>query len=332
MILVVVLEFQKMSITLKFLSEKTGYSMITISRAINHPHLVQEKSREKILDAIEKYEYSPNNVAKALVYKRTNIIHIYIPEDLSPTNQFVMQVNAGIGSYLGDKGYSILISNKWYRNQSVDGLILMGLSIRDESHLRKLSNEKPLVLFGHDDYVTSVDVDNVMGVEIATDHAVGCGYKNIGFIGIKQNKKFTKDRYMGYQKSLSKHQIEENSQHVIFVDNNSDAGYQAALSLLASNKEIDCIVCSSDDLATGVIQAAKEMNRKIPESLGVIGYDGLGTELITHPKLTTVHQPIYEVGLELAKLVINKIEKNIEKPIIKYLKPSLIIGQTTTNK
>jgi LacI family transcriptional regulator len=321
-----------MNVTLKFLSEKTGYSMITISRVINHPHLVQRNSREKILSAIEKYQYSPNNVAKALVYNKTNIIHVYIPEDLSPTNQFVMQVNAGIGSYLGEKGYSVLISSKWYRNQSVDGLILMGLSMKDESHLRKLASEKPLVLFGHDEYVDSVDVDNIMGTEIATDHAIACGYKNIAFIGINQNKKFTKDRYMGYQKSLIKHHIEENMDYVIFVDNNSDSGRQAGISLLTNHNEIDCIICSSDDIATGVIQAAKELNCPIPQKLGVIGYDGLGTELITHPKLTTIHQPIYEVGIELAKLVLHKIENNDKKPIIKYHKPLLVVGQSTKQK
>lgn len=318
-----------MNVTLKFLSEKTGYSMITISRALNHPQFVKPKSREKILQAIEKYEYSPNSVAKALVYNRTNIIHVYIPKDLSPTNQFVMQVNAGLGSFLGEKGYSLLISNTWYRNQSVDGLILMGLLLNDEAHLHKLAANKPLVLFGHDELVSSIDVDNILGAELATDHAVMCGYQNIAFIGINESKKFTADRYCGYQKSLMKHQLVENTNHVVFIDNNSESGYQAALALLANRPEIDCIVCSSDDIATGVIQAAKEMNRSIPESLGIIGYDGLGTELVTHPKLTTIHQPIYEVGIELAKLVIDLIEKKSEKTTIKFLKPFLVIGQTT---
>jgi LacI family transcriptional regulator len=322
-----------MGITLKALSKITGYSMITISRAINYPHLLQKDTREKILSAIEKYRYTPNNVAKALVYQRTNIIHVYIPEDLSPTNQFVMQVIAGIGSYLGDNGYSILISKNWYKHQNVDGLIVMGLSLQDEERLHDLAKTKPLVLFGHDDAVDCVDVDNVNGMELATDHAIACGYEHIAFLGIAQDKKFTKDRYLGYEKSLLRHGRLVDADQVLFTDNNIDAAYKAGKKLLKEHPEIDCIVCSSDDMAIGVMQAAQNMNISIPIRLGVVGYDGLGVELLAHPKLTTIHQPVYEIGIELAKIVLMKIKDAISAATkTNFYAPILQVGATTAKR
>ncbi|HOC80421.1 MAG TPA: LacI family DNA-binding transcriptional regulator, partial [Bacilli bacterium] len=161
-----------MGITLKGLSKITGYSAITISRALNKPNLVKEKTREKILYAVNKYHYSPNNVAKALVYNRTNIIYLYVSYNLDPTNQFVLQVSAGISGYLGEHGYSVLLSKKWYNHEAVDGLILMGLSLEDEQNLKSLALEKPLVLFGHSENVDCIDVDNIKGMEMITEYAL----------------------------------------------------------------------------------------------------------------------------------------------------------------
>lgn len=319
-----------MGITLKGLSKITGYSAITISRALNKPDLVTEKTREKILYAVKKYHYSPNNVAKALVYNRTNIIYLYIPYNLEPTNQFVLQVSAGISGYLGEHGYSVLLSKKWYQHEAVDGLILMGLTLEDEENLKALALEKPLVLFGHSDNVDCIDVDNRLGMEMMTKHVLSKGYQNIAFIGINENKKFTLDRYEGFRNIVAKHKHTFDEKRAIFTDNTANSAYNAAISLLSKDSEIDCFVCSSDDQAAGVIQAANELKRSVPNVLGVTGFDGLGKELIIKPRLTTIHQPIYEVGVELAKLLLKKIHhpRNSDSGI-SYYKPELEIADST---
>lgn len=319
-----------MGITLKGLSKITGYSTITISRVLNKPDLVKKDTREKILYAINKYHYTPNNVAKALVYNRTNIIYLYVPYIMNPANQFFLQVSAGISSHLGEHGYSVLLSKKWYQHEAVDGLIVMGLALEDEDNLKSLSLEKPLVLFGHSDNVDCIDVDNLLGMEMMTDYVIHRQYKKIAFIGINENKKFTNDRYLGYINSLRKNGILENKNHVIFTDNNAKSGYLAGINLLQHFPEIDCIVCSSDDQAAGVMQAANNMGRPVPESLGITGFDGLGKELIIKPELTTIRQPVYEIGVELAKLLLKKIHNpRSVNAGVNFYTPKLIIGNST---
>ncbi len=318
-----------MSTTLKDLAQITGYSAITISRAINTPEKVKKATRDKILAEIEKHRYFPNNVAKALVYNRTNIVFVYIPNDLSPTNQFVMQVNAGISEYLGKHGYSLLVSRHWYHQEAADGLILMGLSESDEIALRSLAKEKPLVLFGHDPWVDCIDIDNFEGMRLITEFAIKTGHLQPAFFGINQAKKFTKDRYLGYQKALAEQHIIENKSHVIFTDNNSDAGFKEATTLIKKYPEINCIICSSDDQAIGALRAAQEMGKRVPEDLAITGFDGLGSELVTYPKLTTIHQPIFEAGMELAKRLLEKIKHpDNQGPVVSFYKPSLVIHDT----
>ncbi len=319
-----------MGITLKGLAKITGYSAITISRALNKPELVKEKTREKILYAINKYHYSPNNVAKALVYNRTNIIYLYVPYDLDPTNQFVLQVSAGVSGYLGEHGYSVLLSKKWYNHEAVDGLILMGLSLKDEENLKTLAFEKPLVLFGHSESFDCVDVDNIKGMEMITEYALSKGYKKLAFIGIDENRKFTQDRFQGYKNILKKNNIKYDEKLTIFTENNANSGLLAGKKLMLNNPDIDCILCSSDDQAAGVMQAANQVNRKVPESLGITGFDGLGKELIITPQLTTIHQPIYEIGVELAKLLLKKItHPRNGSAAVNYYMPVLKVGNST---
>ncbi|NCA97494.1 MAG: LacI family transcriptional regulator, partial [Bacteroidia bacterium] len=111
---------------------------------------------------------------------------------------------------------------------------------------------------------------------------------------------------------------------------NANCGYLTALNLLRSNPQIDCIICSSDDQAAGVVQAANELGRNIPNDLGVTGFDGLGKELIIKPQLTTIHQPIYEIGVELAKLLLKKINHPRSVNVgINYYTPELKLGSST---
>jgi LacI family transcriptional regulator len=167
-------------------------------------------------------------------------------------------------------------------------------------------------------------------MEIMTNYVIGKGYKNLGFIGIQENKKFTKDRYLGFEKVMNANNRKINQKAVIFTDNNAESGYSTAIKILKEAPEIDCIICSSDDQAAGAIQAANDLGRSVPTSLGVTGFDGLGKELITKPNLTTIHQPIYEVGVELAKLLIKKIKHPRSVDFgINYYKPELRVGNST---
>lgn len=313
--------------TLKDIANETGFSIITVSRVVRNPDLVKKETREIIEQAIKKYNYTPNSLAQALVYKRTNIIYLYMPPDLESTHPFVMQLIAGIGSYAGEQGYSVLLKREWYDEQPCDGLILVGLTLEDEASLVSLNQKKPLVLFGHHDLVDWIDVDNAYGSQMITEYVLNRGYRNLVYLGINQRKKFTKDRLNGFTKAVSTFNQPVNSQ-VLLCDNKENEGYEAAMQLLTQPEKPEVIVCASDYLAIGVMRAANKLNIQIPEQLGVTGFDGLGFENLVSPYLTTVRQPIYEIGYDLAKKLLYKINQPKNKQSGTYYKPELIVKDT----
>lgn len=314
--------------TLKDIAEITGFSVITVSRVLRNPEKVKKETREIIEKAIKEFNYTPNLAARALVTKRTNVIYLYVPEDLEHTHPFVSQLISGITSYVGEEGYSLLVRNKWYENEAVDGLILVGLTIEDETKLEELDKKIPLVVFGHNELVDWVDVDNYQGSYMMTDYVIKRGYKKVHYIGIEQNKKFTKDRLKGHKNALIDNNLKELTDNVILVENKEHYGYEKTLEILTNNPNVEIIICASDFIAIGAMRAAGKMGIKIPEQLSITGFDGLGYELLTTPNLTTIRQPIYQVGQVLAKQIITKINFGELDPKTIYYKPKLVVNAT----
>lgn len=309
--------------TLKELSKITGYSMITISRALNNPEKLKKETLQIVLDAIERYNYKPNSLAQALVYKRTNIIYLYVPSDLKSTHPFVMQLISGIGSYAGEQGMSVLLRRTWYNDEPCDGMILVGLTIEDEGQIEALSKKVPVILFGHNDYVDYIDVDNYAGSRKMTEYIISKKYKHLWYIGIDQPMKFTKDRIQGHIDAIKASNLGEDIKMKL-INNNEETGYEAGLSILKDKQPVDVIICASDYIAIGVIRAARQLGIKVPQELAVTGFDGLGFENLINPRITTVRQPIYEIGVELAANLVSKIKNTHKESIKKYIEPHII--------
>ncbi len=312
--------------TLKQISEATGYSLITISRAINCPNKLKPKTLETVLKAIEEVGYSPNNVAKALTSGKTNIVYIYIPDDIPSTNLFFMNVVAGIGETLGEYGYSMLVRKKWYHNEVCDGIIMMGLGKDDEARAKELANKKHVVLFGHIDDVDSMDIDNYQGTNMITEYAISKGYQNLLYLSIDQIRNFINDREKGFLDAVREYPTI--NYQIDRCLNKTSSAYKFMHNNFFKYEDVDCIVCASDDIALGVVQFLKENNIKIPEEIAVSGFDGLGAEKASMPKITTVRQPIYEIGKLLAKRLIDKMENDELKNELRFVSPILIKNET----
>ena len=295
-----------MASTLKDVSKVTGYSLITISRALNCPEKLKPETLEKVQKAIAECGYHPNTAAQALVNRRTSIIYVYIPGDLTVSTPFFVQVVAGIGEGLGQLGYSMLIKRSWYAGEPCDGLILMGLSEKDDARLRELVLEKPAVVFGNNTVADCFDVDNRLGEELAVDLAWEKGYRQLAYIGIDQKKVFCHDRQKGFEDGLKKHHLQAVA--MAATNNKEESGYSLTKTLLKKTPRPDLFVCASDDLAIGALRAINEAGLAIPSEVGIIGFDGLGSEKNTFPRLSTIHQPIFEVGEELAKAIVDKVK------------------------
>lgn len=315
--------------TIADIARETGFSQMTVSRAFSNPEKVKPQTRETILKVADSLNFHPNNVARALAKKRTSIIYVYIPKELSATEQFVSQTVTAIGERLGEQGYSFLLARSLPKGEGFDGMIMMGLSHDEEKEILGARGiNKPVVLYGNsDDFPAWVDVDNYRGASIAADYLIKKGRTSIALIGAPQKMRYAEERLNGYRDCLSEHNMHIDDNMIVIGDANEQSGYTCTQELLRRGVKIDAIACATDLMAIGCIRALKECDISVPGDVSVVGFDGFGQENIISPRLTTVRQPLYEVGARLADTLISLLEGGSPERI--KISPELKINEST---
>lgn len=317
----------KIMSTLNDVAREAKVSTITVSRVINDPEKVKPATRERVQRAIDKTNYVQNPVAKALVSKRVGIIDVYVPESIDLSNPFIMHLLVGISEELSKQWYSFLIIRDREHEHRCDGYIVTGL-LKDEIHEMyqyALERKRPIALFGHTDNekIDSIDVDNIEGMRMITEYVLQKGHKNLVMINVKEEKDYTLDRYEGYRRALEETD-NPSSENVLYAENSVQGGYEATLRVLQVKKKTTAIICASDIIAIGAIRAVSELGLKVPQDISITGYDGLGQHLLTTPSVTTVYQPVSEIGRLLAQALLMRI-RGEESGVKQLLVPTLVL-------
>lgn len=301
---------------LKDVANLAGVSPITVSRVINEPEKVREKTREKVLRAMEELKYSPNMAAKNLAASRCGVIDVYVPEALDLSNPFVAYLIAGISQGLSRRMYSFLILRNLQREHPCDGYVVTGL-LKDE--IREFAQyaaerNRPVALFGHTDIpnIDCIDVDNVRGAREITEYLLGLGHRKLAMINAQDNKDFPADRLQGFRQALACAGVDPDRCPVVFAPNTFDGGKQALRELLEKERPT-ALFCASDTLAVGACLELNKMGLHVPEDISVVGFDALGHHLLTSPTLTTMRQPFFEVGEMLADMLVERLEGRTEE-------------------
>ena len=316
--------------TLKDVARKAQVSPITVSRVINTPEKVKAETCERVRRVMSSLQYIPNLAAKNLVAKRSGIIDVFVPESIDLSNPFVMHFIAGISNVLSRRMYSFLILRDRSREHFCDGYIVTGLLKNEilEFHEYASQRSRPITLFGHTELqdVDCIDVDNIRGAKNVVDRLIKAGHCRIGMINVLENKDYTADRYAGYECAIEDAGIPVDPTLVIQAENSVEGGCSAAKKLLATTR-CTAIFCATDTMAIGVCKAAAEMGLRVPEDFSLAGFDGLGHHLLCTPHVTTVRQPVYEIGERLAKTLLDRLDGS-QKRICELVVPEVVEGQS----
>lgn len=312
--------------TLNDVAKKANVSKMTVSRVINHPEQVTDELKVLVFNAMEELNYRPNVAAKALANNRTQIIKLFILEEMDTTEPYYMNLLTGIAQELDTRHYSLqLVTKNNFDIGSCDGYIMCGVREKDYEWIGRAT--KPVVLFGENRHgYDFVDSDNQSGAAMSTQYAIDLGYENIIFIGIDIKELFEQSREKGYTETMKKNQL---SSKIYRFENRS----RYAAQFIQENWEMfspnTIFVCSSDRLAIGIERGIVEMGGNIPEDFGIIGYDGVFLDQIAFPQLTTIKQAVIEMGVACAKMLLNKIEQAGAPQGEVLFQPDLISRGTT---
>ncbi|PMC35914.1 LacI family transcriptional regulator [Bacillus sp. UMB0899] len=324
--------------TMKDVAKLSGISISTVSRVINNTGYVNEETKEKVIAAIEKLNYSPNQAARSLVRGDTQTIGLIIP-DIS--NPFFPEIARAVEDTVQGEKYSIIVCNsdndilkvsnhfKTLKQKSVDGIIIAG-EIKS-NHIQEFTEQNlPLVMIDVNTDslpVNSVRTDNHFGGKIATKHLIEQGFSRIAHIRGPLDSSTAEDRYKGYLCILKEYGIIYDPTLVQIGDFHEESGYNAMLRLLAHSNPPDAVFVANDLMALGVLEAISEKNAQI----GIVGYDDIPFIKYVNPKLTTVKQPIYDIGIRAAQILLETINNRSEKIdyVKELMKPDLKIRQTS---
>lgn len=315
-----------MKITMAELAKKCGYSKATVSRALADDPRVKAETKAHIREMAEKYNYQPHVVASNLARRRTKTIGLMFPKaPRTIADPFFLEYLQGVSETFFEEGYSLLIPQVRQQRVSdtlsqlvahgrVDGIILTEPRVVDERVDLLKESGVPFVFLGSTvcDDVSWVDGDNRGGAKEAVLTLGSLGHKKIAIITGEEGLVSTGKRLSGYKDALRELQIPLDPKLVWEGDFTHSGGYMAVQRHfdLLKKGEVTAIFASNDLMAIGALQALQEAGFKVPEQVSVMGFDGIEVGKYLSPPLTTVQQPVYRLGKEVARVLLELIEDN----------------------
>ena len=336
-----------MSVTILDVAEKAGVGVGTVSRVINGADHVRPATREKIEAAMRVLNFHPNAQARNLKRGSVNTLGFFFNSGQRRlSDPFFNTLMAGMADACGDHNYDLLVASsrdpqnelaaleKLIRSNRVAGIIITDTRLRDSRIALLQRLEFPCVAFGRVGAragVPFVDVDGKRGIEEAAKHLIAKGHHRIGFIELPNNLTCAQDRLAGYRAALDTAHIKLDEGLVQAGGLTEAEGRKAAQALLAQRKPPTAIIACSDVLAFGVMQAAQDAGVRVGRDLAVVGFDDIPMAAHINPPLTTVRQPIYDIGVQLACMSIEHVRNESDRAVQKLIEPELIIRDSTGN-
>ena len=332
--------------TLEEVASRAGVSRATVSRVVNGSTRVSAEIRRDVQDAIAALGYVPNRAARSLVTGRTGSIGVVIAE---PTGRlfsepFFPRLLRGVSGALSARDLQLVLlmpgttedaqrTGDYLLAGHVDGVVLVSLHSQDPLPSLLAHASLPLVLVGRPPSgVTAsfVDVDNRQGARSAVEHLIAGGRRVIATITGPADMPVGVDRLAGYRDALTEAGLAVEPRLIVNGDFTQASGASAVTRLLAARPDIDAVFAASDLMASGALSALLAAGRDVPGDVAVVGYDDSLVATSTHPQLTSVHQPIEEMGLEAARLLIEAIEAS-DRPKRRVILATELVKRASSN-
>jgi LacI family transcriptional regulator len=321
-------------------AREANVSYSTVSRVVNKLDHVKPDKRERVLAAMERLGYIANQQARSLKGAPTQVIGLLV-HDLG--DAYIVEILRGIDEEISAAGYDLMLftTHRQKAKESgyvqtltqgmIDGLLL-SLPLDPGSYLRMLHEEQfPYVVLDHhgfDDFSPTVTATNWQGAFDATNYLLDLGHTRIGFIMGAQDLSSANERFQGYQDALSQRGIAFEPELTAPGQFHRAEGYQAAKKLLSLEQPPTAIFAANDMSAFGAMDACRDAGLTIPQDISIIGFDDVPSAATIYPPLTTVHQPIYDMGRMATQLLTRLIQDPVRPSERVVVDTQLVIRQS----
>ena len=327
--------------TIHDVAARAEVSTATVSRVLSNPEKVSEATRRRVLKAVHQLGYSPNAAAKSLRTLTTRKLLVTVPDIANPFFSLIIQ---GIEEAALREGYAVVLGDTHHDpereerygemllRREADGLIFLGHSMsKSISALMKKGQLAPIVNgceYSPSLGVPSAHVDNEAAAYEAMSHLYGLGHRQIGIITGPLASPLSRDRLRGAQ-SCAKDNGAGRQVMVVNGDFSIESGIAGAARLLAQETPPTAVFCFNDEMAIGVLDYAGRVGKSVPELLSVIGFDDIRFARYMRPALTTISQPMLDIGRETVRLLLGVLQGTVTSPVSITLPHKLEIRAST---
>lgn len=335
-----------MSATIKDVAKMAGVSISTVSRVVNDSKPVSPDARRRVLNAIEVLEYEPNEIARSLVTRRSNIIGVIV-EDFGLS--FVSQVLRGVEEVARMYDYDIIVSstygdaeieNRYMKvllQKQVEGIVVITESSNEDriQYLKELKIPVSyLNRYYRSDEISTITINNTDAMKKIVDYFVSMNHKKIAYIGLDKDLDVTVERFKraGFKDAMKEAGLEPKI--ISVTDNSNEAFMDLSTQLIDAikNEGITALSVFSDEAAIRVMNLLLDEGIKVPEDVSVTGMGDITMSDLYRPKLTTVKEPLYDYGAVSIRSIIKTIKGEEKMPEDKVILPSHIVERESVKK
>lgn len=332
-----------MSVTLKEIARRTDKSITTVSRALADYDDVSADTKALVRRVAEELGYTPNLLAQRLQKRRSDTIGLILPT-FGPrfSDPFFSEFLAGVGNMAAEHGYDLLVSTQEpgdrelqvYRqkvqSRQVDGFVIVRTRRQDARIAYLRDAGFPFVAFGRIEGELDfpfVDVDGAQGMRLIGEHLIGLGHRHFACLTPPPDLFFAEQRLAGLRQAMAAHGLDTSECQLVLGDLTQKGGYEATSRLLDGIPRPTAIVACNDLMALGALRAIQERGLQVGKDIAVTGFDGIPMAEHSHPPLTTIYQPIYQIGKMVCEGLIRLTQG--EEPLRQViLEPQLVIRQS----
>lgn len=330
------------TVSLKFLAEHLGLSPATVSLVINRSPAaksIPHRTQERIRAAARELNYRPNFMARSLRAQRSFTIGVVVPEI---SEGYAALVLSGVEDHLLEEGYFYFVVSHRHRadlideyprllqQRAVEGLIAVDTACHEGVNI-------PVVaVSGHREIpgVTNIALNHLRATRLAIEHLTDLGHRKIAFIKGQEFSSDTEVRWEAVRGAAKELNLEINERLVGQLEGESpspELGYQVTRNILATGEPFTALFAFNDISAIGAIRALREAGRRVPEDVSVVGFDDIQSAAFQNPALTTVRQPLRQMGIIAAETLLRRINAPSKAPYPKsiHVEPELIVRETT---
>lgn len=332
-----------MTVTIDDIARHLQVSVSTISKALNDYQDVADETRKRVLDAAQELGYYPSATARSLRRRRTDRIGFLFTHPVTFVSEFVAKMITGAMFAAEVGGFNLVLYptiaaerpkllTRICRAREVDGVLVMGMPQVEETSVLLEKERMPFVIMGR--YVEKptasfVTADHQDGARLATEHLIDLGHTRIAYTDSYHLTQLNVKRRAGYEAALEAAGLPSHEELLLPIGSGAEAGNPVIEQLLNLDQPPTAILAIHDGAAISVLEAATKSGLRVPDDLAIAGFDDIYSTLVTAPPLTTVHQPLTQVGKLAAEALLGCLNDGGAPPVRTTLPVHLVIRQST---